>query len=196
MAIAALQMRAREIRSEKRSLRRRQATSRWRCSSPRITDFVCVNVREYDFTISRRDLRPRFAGIPSLKTEGAGNAGCLLHPRSRVQILQRERTRAYRYSRSTPAFPAQWFYGLCRALPGENSSCHHRCRIEGKFAPVGPNSPPAAWHQPRVSGPHGFAVRFSAVRLACRVRSQITRLAGLRISNVMGYLPYTEHRIR
>ena len=27
------------------------------------------------------------------------------------------RTRAYRYSRSTPAFPAQWFYGLCRALP-------------------------------------------------------------------------------
>ncbi|MGY2901031.1 hypothetical protein ACVWVY_000052 [Bradyrhizobium sp. URHC0002] len=29
------------------------------------------------------------------------------------------RTRAYRYSRSTPAFPAQWSYGLCRALPGE-----------------------------------------------------------------------------
>ena len=28
------------------------------------------------------------------------------------------RTRAYRYSRSTPAFPAQWFDGLCRALPG------------------------------------------------------------------------------
>jgi hypothetical protein len=29
------------------------------------------------------------------------------------------RTRAYRYSRSIPAFPAQWFYGLCRALPGD-----------------------------------------------------------------------------
>ena len=27
------------------------------------------------------------------------------------------RTRAYRYSRSTPAFPAQWFYGLCRRSP-------------------------------------------------------------------------------
>ena len=26
------------------------------------------------------------------------------------------RTRAYRYSRNTPAFPAQWLYGLCRAL--------------------------------------------------------------------------------
>src|SRR2546429_83332 len=29
------------------------------------------------------------------------------------------RTRAYRYSRNTPAFPAQWFDGLCRALPGD-----------------------------------------------------------------------------
>ena len=29
------------------------------------------------------------------------------------------RTRAYRYSRSIPASPAQWFYGLCRALPGD-----------------------------------------------------------------------------
>jgi hypothetical protein len=29
------------------------------------------------------------------------------------------RTRAYRYSRSTPASPAQWFDGLCRALPGD-----------------------------------------------------------------------------
>jgi len=32
---------------------------------------------------------------------------------------QRKRTRAYRYSRNTPAFPAQWLYGLCRALPGD-----------------------------------------------------------------------------
>jgi hypothetical protein len=40
-----------------------------------------------------------------------------------------------------------------------NSSCLHRCRLDGSIDPVGPNSPPAAWHQPRVSGPHGFAVR-------------------------------------
>ena len=31
----------------------------------------------------------------------------------------RKRTRAYRYSRNTPAFPAQWSYGLCRALLGD-----------------------------------------------------------------------------
>src|SRR5882762_11604495 len=32
------------------------------------------------------------------------------------------RTRAYRFSGGNPAFPAQWFYGLLRALPGEPSS--------------------------------------------------------------------------
>ena len=33
-----------------------------------------------------------------------------------------KRTRAYRFSGGNPAFPAQWFYGLFRALPGEPSS--------------------------------------------------------------------------
>jgi len=28
------------------------------------------------------------------------------------------RTRAYRFGGSIPAFPAQWLYGLLRALPG------------------------------------------------------------------------------
>src|SRR5258708_30702223 len=31
----------------------------------------------------------------------------------------KKRTRAYRFSGNTPAFPAQWLYGLCRALPGD-----------------------------------------------------------------------------
>jgi hypothetical protein len=30
-----------------------------------------------------------------------------------------KRTRAYRFSGNTPAFPAQWLYGLYRALPGD-----------------------------------------------------------------------------
>src|SRR5437879_6427598 len=50
-----------------------------------------------------------------------------------------------------------------------NSSCLHHCRLDGSIDPVGSNAPPAAWHQPRVSGPHGFAVRFSAVRPARRI---------------------------
>src|SRR5437870_13866271 len=57
-----------------------------------------------------------------------------------------------------------------------NSSCLHHCRLDGSIDPVGSNAPPAAWHQPRVSGPHGFAVRFSAVRPARCTRSRITAL--------------------
>src|SRR2546430_9834567 len=57
-----------------------------------------------------------------------------------------------------------------------NSSCLHRCRLDGSIDPVGSTSPPAALHQPRVSGPHGFAVRFSAVRLARCTHSRITAL--------------------
>jgi hypothetical protein len=46
------------------------------------------------------------------RAEGAGKAGCALHPRSRVQDCAKKRTRAYRFSGGSPAFPAQWFYGL------------------------------------------------------------------------------------
>jgi hypothetical protein len=59
------------------------------------------------------------------------------------------RTRAYRFSRNSPAFPAQWFYGVLRALPGE--------RI--RLVTVACENLPQAWHQQRVSGPHDLAVR-------------------------------------
>src|SRR5260370_28675704 len=36
--------------------------------------------------------------------EGAGNAGCALHPRSRVQNCAKKRTRAYRFSGGNPAY--------------------------------------------------------------------------------------------
>jgi hypothetical protein len=46
-----------------------------------------------------------------------------------------------------------------------NSSCHRRYRLDGTSDPVGSTAPPIAWHQQRVSGPHGFAVRRNIVRL-------------------------------
>ena len=107
---------------------------------------------------SRDALRPSFMKIVRPKKKGAGKAGCALHPRSRVQCaFSKKRTRAYRFSGSCPAFPAQWFYGLLRALPGEPGFLatiasvmrkHHR-RLD---ASVG------------ASGPHDFAVRISAAR--------------------------------
>jgi hypothetical protein len=105
-------------------------------------------------------------GLPK---EGAGNAGCLLHPRSRVQ----DRVRcAHEHTGTAGALRHPLRNGLTAyaALSLEtNSSCLHRCRLDGSIDPVGSNSPPAAWHQPRVSGPHGFAVRVSAIRLARRI---------------------------
>ncbi|SIO42225.1 hypothetical protein SAMN05443247_05156 [Bradyrhizobium erythrophlei] len=88
--------------------------------------FAPHNDGEHNFAFSRRDVPESCKSFRPKKTEGAGNAGCLLHPRSRVQNCAKKRTRAYRYSRSIPAFPARWFYGLCRALPATNSSCHRR----------------------------------------------------------------------
>jgi hypothetical protein len=68
----------------------------------------------------------------------------------------RTRTRAYRFSGEHPAFPAQWFYGLLRALPGDRA-----------FLP-----PSLHWNEPAqldasigAPGPHDFAVRVSHVRL-------------------------------
>jgi hypothetical protein len=72
-----------------------------------------------NFALAARGAR----GLPEifrpLRSEGAGNAGCALHPRSRVQNSRRKRTRAYRFSGGNPTFPAQWLYGLLRALPGD-----------------------------------------------------------------------------
>jgi hypothetical protein len=60
---------------------------------------------------SRGAMRPGVASVrtPRKQQEGAGKAGCALHPRSRVQTCTRTRTRAYRSSGEHPAFPAQWF---------------------------------------------------------------------------------------
>src|SRR5260370_42625506 len=34
-------------------------------------------------------------------------------------MMRKMRTRAYRFSGADPTFAAQWFYGLCRAHPGD-----------------------------------------------------------------------------
>ena len=60
--------------------------------------------------------------------EGAGKTGCLLHPRSRVRFAQTKRHTSIQGSWNTPAFPAQWLYGLLRALPGERLFCLRRRR--------------------------------------------------------------------
>src|SRR6266545_1046342 len=85
-----------------------------------VASLLAMTVVHPDTTsLSRGTLRPRFAGHFRPQNKGAGNAGCALHPRSRAQMHEKMRTRAYRFSGGNPTFPAQWLYGLYRALPGD-----------------------------------------------------------------------------
>ncbi len=91
------------------------------------------------------------------KSEGAGKTGCALHPRSRVpNNKQKKRTRAYRFSGNTPAFPAQWCYGLYVLCPATGLSCHRRQLRSSSVRGLDPS----------VGGPapHDFAVRFRRSR--------------------------------
>jgi hypothetical protein len=84
---------------------------------------------------SRGALRPRFASSFALfEIEGAGKTGCLLHPRSRVRFAQTKVHTSIQGSGSIPAFPAQWLYGLLRALPGERLFCLRRQREKLRFS--------------------------------------------------------------
>ena len=58
--------------------------------------------------------------VPLRKQRAQGKPGAAA-PRSRVPKKRKRRTRAYRSAENTPAFPAQWLYGLLRALPGERA---------------------------------------------------------------------------
>ena len=113
----------------------------------------------YAFAISRR-VSPELLQIrlPLLPKGGGveGNAGCALHPRSRVPkvallIGAHEHTGAAEY---TPTSPAQWLYGLLRALPGERALLPP--------SPLGEITPQALSASVAAPGPHDFAVRFCA----------------------------------
>jgi hypothetical protein len=67
------------------------------------------------------------------------------------------RTRAYRFSGEHPAFPAQWFYGLWRALPGEPSSFATIARE--KLFPA--NLTPASGRQNHAFSPYASATLVS-----------------------------------
>src|SRR4051812_3304540 len=115
---------------------------------------------EYAFTFSRR-LAPEVCYSPCpRKSEGAGKTGCLLHPRSRVRFAQTKLHTSIQGSWSIPASPAQWLYGLLRALPGERLSCLRYQRDTSRRR----NASTAT------SEPHDFAVRLSRTR-----QSQLAR---------------------
>ena len=77
---------------------------------------------KYGSAFSRRECARGFASIVrASRTEGAGNAGCPMHPQPRVQMKKAHEHSHHGHTGNHPAFPAQWFYGLLRALPGDQA---------------------------------------------------------------------------
>src|SRR5712691_3232419 len=90
--------------------------------------FNCHTARGCASAFSRRDAPELCVDCRPLKEEGAGKAGCALHPRSRVQTCTKKRTRAYRCSQDIPAFPARWFTAYFELSPVNGFSCHRHPR--------------------------------------------------------------------
>ena len=83
-------------------------------------------------------MRPRFAfRCPSKQREqGMPDARCT---RGLVcKTGNEKRTRAYRFSGGNPTFPAQWLYGLCRDLPGDEFVLSPSSADMDCLSPVGP----------------------------------------------------------
>src|SRR5260221_14735215 len=76
----------------------------------------------YTSAISRRDSPEVCKTVsPLLTIEGAGNAGRSMRPQPRVRNKKAHEHSHHGHTGNHPAFPAQWFYGLLRALPGDQA---------------------------------------------------------------------------
>src|ERR1700675_4682647 len=79
---------------------------------------------------------------------------------SRAKLNKAHERSHHRFTGVDPAFPAQWFYGLYRALPGERILVVPVTGgLKARQTRSDLISPPPACHQQRVSDTHGFAVR-------------------------------------
>ncbi len=108
---------------------------------------------------SRGTTCPRFASNfrDLFKKEGAGNAGCALHPRSRVQNCRKLRTRAYRAAEA-----------IRHSLRNGFTAYNVLSPVNGFLATVAPEKLASQEldASAEASGPHVFAVRYPRVRLA------------------------------
>jgi len=109
----------------------------------------------------------------SAPLEGVGNAGCPLHPRSRVHLVVVERTRVTTSTPESPGIPARnGFNGFLRALPGDRACLPPSSADMACLSPVGPTCLRELDASVGASGPHDFAVRCNIPRPLAVDRSQ------------------------
>src|SRR6185436_17932279 len=116
--------------------------------------FACNDGWTYLCLLAALVARGLHLRLPPWRTEGAGKTGCLLHPRSRVRFALTKLHTSIQGSANTPAFPAQWLYGLLRALPGERLFCLRYRRNTSRQRSASTAAPE----------PHDFTVRSSCTR--------------------------------
>jgi hypothetical protein len=135
------------------------------CPGRRNLFSIRISNSRYTFAFSRHDL-PEVCVSLSLNQEGAGNAGCTLHPRSRAQICAKNTHTSIQVQRRRSDIPCAMALRLMTRSPrGVGLSCPRRLRIAGSSAP-GRADLPSADLTPtaEASGPHDFTVRFSIAR--------------------------------
>jgi hypothetical protein len=92
----------------------------------------------------RGAMRPSHAFIFRPPFEGVGNAGCPLHPRSRVHFVLVERTRVTTSTPESPGIPARnGFTAYVGLSPVTGLFCHRRLRKRGLSAPGRADTPSA-----------------------------------------------------
>src|SRR5712691_11498891 len=90
-----------------------------------------------DFAISQHEAPEPLMNLPPKK--GVGNAGCPLHPQSRVHFVLVERTRATTSTPESPDVPARnGFNGFLRALLGDRALLPPSSADMSCLSPVGP----------------------------------------------------------
>jgi len=116
---------------------------------------------------SRGAMRPRFAGnFLTLQSEGAGNTGCTLHPRSRVQQCTKQTHTSIQVQRRQSGIPCAMVLRLISRSPRRSGFLVTvACGLKVWSARSGSQRHRRLDAGVEASGPHDFAVRESAVRL-------------------------------
>ena len=122
--------------------------------------------RSHGFAISRRDA-PESLQPLARKTEGVGNAGCLLHPQPRVQSRKHTSVVATGPAGIARRPRTQWFTAYFVLSPAIGLVCHRRLRIKGLSARSGSQNLRRLDAGIEASGPHDFTVREPSI---CRQR--------------------------
>src|SRR6266581_1737476 len=149
----------------------------------RATRWLAMTLLWFWIRLHPRDaMRPRRCFYLPPK-EGVGNAGCPLHPRSRVHLVAVERTRVTTSTPESPGIPARnGFNGFLRALLGDRACLPPSSADMFCLSPVGPTRLRELDASVGASGPHDFAVRCNISRRHAVDRSRIHRTRPATIS--------------